>query len=366
MTYLSRVGTVSNDMSKGRDLTLDLAKGILIILVVLGHSIQYSYGLEYSQSDIYFENPVFRIIYCFHMPMFMLISGYLFCSSNKKQFRTVIGSKLRAIGIPMISFIILYSFIDYVGMIRTNPLGIVTSFLDSIVRGWIMWFLFSILLNMFVVAVLTRISGNRIYQYLMMFALFVISLFIPDAYLLSVHKFMFPFFCLGYAVNDFGVDPYKWHNKLWMMVLLTLASILAVIWFDTDTYIYTTGFCITGKYSSQLYIDLKRMVVALIVSITFIQYVHLLSKKVSDSTGILARLGQKSLFIYGVNILSNRYYPAVLLRLNVNLPHNPVIPVAFTLVFIAVAYLCYKLLDKNKVTGLLLLGKNYQRSTTPD
>ena len=108
------------------------------------------------------------------------------------------------------------------------------------------------------------------------------------------------------------------------------------------------------------------MVVALIASITFIQYVHLLSKKVSDSTGILARLGQMSLFIYGVNILSNRYYPAVLLRLNVNLPHNPVIPVAFTLVFIAVAYLCYKLLDKNKVTGLLLLGKNYQRSTTPD
>lgn len=353
-------------MSKSRDLTLDLAKGILIILVVLGHAIQYSYGIEYSQSELYFENPVFRMIYCFHMPMFMLISGYLFCSSNKKQFRTVISSKLKAIGIPMISFIILYSFIDYAGMIRTNPLGIVTSFLDSIVRGWIMWFLFSILLNMLVVAVLTRISGNRIYQYLMMFALFVISLFIPDAYLLSVHKFMFPFFCLGYAVKDFGVDPYKWHNKLWMMVLLTLASILAVIWFDTDTYIYTTGFCITGKYSSQLYIDLKRMVVALIVSITFIRYVHLLSKKVSDSTGILARLGQMSLFIYGVNILANRYYPAVLLRLNVNLPHNPVIPVAFTLVFIAVAYLCYRLLDKNKVTGLLLLGKNYQRSTTPD
>lgn len=353
-------------MGKDRDLTLDLAKGILIILVVLGHAVQYSYGIEYSQSDLYFDNPVFRIIYSFHMPMFMLISGYLFCSSNKKQFRTVISSKLKAIGIPMISFIILYSFIDYAGMIRTNPLGIVTSFLDSIVRGWIMWFLFSILLNMFVVAVLTRISGNRIYQYLMMFALFVISLFIPDAYLLSVHKFMFPFFCLGYAVKDFGIDPYKWHNKLWMMVLLTLASILAVIWFDTDTYIYTTGFCITGKYSSQLYIDLKRMVVALIVSITFIRYVHLLSKKVSDSTGILARLGQMSLFIYGVNILANRYYPAVLLRLNVNLPHNPVIPVAFTLVFIAVAYLCYRLLDKNKVTGLLLLGKNYQRSKTPD
>lgn len=353
-------------MGKERDLTLDLAKGILIILVVLGHAIQYSYGIEYSQSELYFGNPVFRFIYSFHMPMFMLISGYLFCSSNKKQFRTVITSKLKAIGIPMVSFIILYSFIDYAGMIGNNPWGIVTTFVDSIFRGWMMWFLFSILLNMFVVAALTRISGKRAYQYLMMFALFVISLFVPDTILLSVHKYMFPFFCLGYAVRDCGIDPYKWYDRWWMMVLLTLASILAVIWFDTDTYIYTTGFCITGRYSGQLYIDLKRITVALTVSITFIQYVHLLSSKKSNLTGLLARLGQMSLFIYGANILANRYYPAVLLRLNINPVHNPLIPVVFTLVFIGVSYLCYRLLEKNKVTGLLLLGRNYQRSTTPD
>lgn len=353
-------------MGKERDLTLDLAKGILIILVVLGHAVQYSYGIEYSQSDLYFDNPVFRIIYSFHMPMFMLISGYLFCSSNKKPLGTVITSKLRSIGIPMISFIILYSFVDYAGMMPDNPLGILTLFLDSIFRGWIMWFLFSILLNMLLVAVVTRISGNRTFHYLIMFALFVISLFIPDEYLLSVHKYMFPFFCLGYAVRDRGIDPYMFHKKPWMMALMTLASVLAVIWFDKDTYIYTTGFCITGRYSGQLYIDLKRIAIALTVSYTFIQYVHLLADRKTNVTGLLAGLGQMSLFIYGANILANRYYPAVLSRLDLIPPHNAVIPLAFTLVFLAVAYLCYRLLDKNKVTGLLLLGKNYQRSTTPD
>lgn len=353
-------------MGKERDLTLDLAKGILIILVVLGHAVQYSYGIEYSQSDLYFDNPVFRIIYSFHMPLFMLISGYLFFSSNKKPLGKVVASKLRSIGIPMVSFIILYSLIDYAGMIAHNPLGVLTLFLDSIFRGWIMWFLFSILLNMLVVAMVTRITGNRTCRYLMMTALFVISLFIPDEYLLSVHKYMFPFFCLGYAVGESGIDPYIFHKKPWVMALLTLASVLAVMWFDKDTYIYTTGFCITGRYSGQLYIDFKRIAIALTVSYTFIQYVHLLAGKKRYLTGLLAGLGQMSLFIYGADILANRYYPAVLSRLNLIPPHNAVIPVIFTLVFIAVACLCYKLLDKNKITGLLFLGKNYQRSTTPD
>ena len=86
-----------------RDTTLDIAKGLLIILVVLGHAIQYSFGTEYTQSREFFSNIVFKTIYSFHMPLFMLISGYLFHNSNKKDFKTLMVSKLIAIGIPMIS-----------------------------------------------------------------------------------------------------------------------------------------------------------------------------------------------------------------------------------------------------------------------
>lgn len=55
-----------------RNTYLDLCKGIAILLVILGHSIQYGMGEGYEG---YWENPVFRFIYSFHMSLFMLISN---------------------------------------------------------------------------------------------------------------------------------------------------------------------------------------------------------------------------------------------------------------------------------------------------
>jgi len=57
-------------MEKNRLYYLDTMKGILIILVVLGHAIQ-------STIPDYQHNFLFRLIYSFHMPLFFLISGYL-------------------------------------------------------------------------------------------------------------------------------------------------------------------------------------------------------------------------------------------------------------------------------------------------
>ncbi len=53
---------------KERDFILDFAKGIAIILVVLGHTFQ---GQANNFDDIY----GFRIIYSFHMPLFAFLSG---------------------------------------------------------------------------------------------------------------------------------------------------------------------------------------------------------------------------------------------------------------------------------------------------
>lgn len=49
---------------------LDNLKGILIILVILGHAIQFTIP-EYR------DEFAFRLIYSFHMPLFFFISGYL-------------------------------------------------------------------------------------------------------------------------------------------------------------------------------------------------------------------------------------------------------------------------------------------------
>lgn len=58
-------------MTMKRLLWADSLKGILIVLVVLGHAIQETLKVGC------FENHVWNYIYSFHMPAFMAVSGFL-------------------------------------------------------------------------------------------------------------------------------------------------------------------------------------------------------------------------------------------------------------------------------------------------
>ena len=69
---------------------LDSLKAILILLVVLGHAVQFNDTEHYANSIL------FRFIYSFHMPLFFFISGYLACRGvlidgllRKEQFSPV-------------------------------------------------------------------------------------------------------------------------------------------------------------------------------------------------------------------------------------------------------------------------------------
>jgi fucose 4-O-acetylase-like acetyltransferase len=63
---------------------IDIAKGIAIILVVLGHTLSSS-------------NPLWAIIYSFHMPLFFLLAGYTF---KVKDNKTVIKSSAIRLLVP--------------------------------------------------------------------------------------------------------------------------------------------------------------------------------------------------------------------------------------------------------------------------
>ena len=71
---------------------VDLAKGIGVVLVVLGHLIYHHMALT----------PIAKAIYSFHMPMFFIMSGYvmkkdelsLFRYINRKLFRLIVPTIL--------------------------------------------------------------------------------------------------------------------------------------------------------------------------------------------------------------------------------------------------------------------------------
>lgn len=72
-------------MSEKRLRALDIAKGIAIILVVIGHAVPDATTHMGIQSDVLAI--MHRLIYSFHMPLFFLISGYFVNTLAENQSR---------------------------------------------------------------------------------------------------------------------------------------------------------------------------------------------------------------------------------------------------------------------------------------
>lgn len=177
-----------------RDTTLDLAKGFAILLVVLGHAIQFSFGPEYADSGDYYDDIVFKTIYSFHMPLFMLISGYLFYQSNKKDLKKLWMAKLKSIGLPLLTFAFVCSPYLYSPLVfNGDVVGWLSGIFTNIIHGYLMWFLLSLLLNICMLSILTRTIKKNGVLYSAILAVVVGSMFVPNSIIMDVHKFFFLF-----------------------------------------------------------------------------------------------------------------------------------------------------------------------------
>lgn len=83
-----------NKVVTSRDLSFDVLKGILILIVVFGHALQFQY------QDECWYHPLFDGIYTFHMPLFVFVSGYFFYSSTRRTFRDMIVNKAKRLLLP--------------------------------------------------------------------------------------------------------------------------------------------------------------------------------------------------------------------------------------------------------------------------
>ena len=90
---------------KERNLLIDYLKGFAILLVILGHSIQY------NAPDFFDHNILFRIIYSFHMPLFMFVSGFLAFSTFKATGNSLM-KRFRSLVIPFFVWFIISYFVN--------------------------------------------------------------------------------------------------------------------------------------------------------------------------------------------------------------------------------------------------------------
>lgn len=99
-----------------RNSTIDIAKGIGIILVVLGHT------------DFVWKN----FIYQFHLPLFFFLSGYVFNINKLTSFKKFFLKKIKALYLPFVVFetffLLFHNFFVNIGFY--NGLSNVTLFLS--------------------------------------------------------------------------------------------------------------------------------------------------------------------------------------------------------------------------------------------
>lgn len=94
-----------------RDFTIDIGKGIAIILMCVGHS----YVCTFLDT----------FIYLFHMAFFFMMSGYFFREKNLASPKTFLWKRIKGLYFPFVKwafiFVALHNVFTTLGIIREKP-----------------------------------------------------------------------------------------------------------------------------------------------------------------------------------------------------------------------------------------------------
>lgn len=302
MTYINfdKQPTLDNiDLSR----TIDLLRGIAIALMIWGHCIQYCNG---GRID-FFENAAYKCIYSFHMPLFMLISGYLFYYSEKKRnLHDLISRKINTLLYPILSC----SIINVILTIGIDSIlkGTPEAVLEAI-RIYSLWFLWSVLLSSIVLAITVKCFDSMIMKGLcLILGIGILAVFPGN----ELHLFMYPYFIIGYIIANFSGRLRKCFN--WIGALSCVCFALMLGHYSTKHYIYTTGICRGGGITESIKIDLFRWAIGLAGSFAIIWIVVVITSrfKRTELTAFLEKLGQDSLAIYSLSASFLSYWLPVI------------------------------------------------------
>lgn len=134
------------DMSMNKRIdTIDILKGITIILVVFGHAVQgivdsNNLSLNTDFSSIYITK---QVIYGFHMPVFFIVSGFFLTKWLKKDKPTALKKKTKRLVYPYFvwSFITAL-FMQIASKFTNNGLGLIDFVKSPVIPFSQYWFLY--------------------------------------------------------------------------------------------------------------------------------------------------------------------------------------------------------------------------------
>ena len=262
-------------MKKNRDNKIDSLKGFLIILVILGHLIG-------SNSNVINECAK-TFIYTFHMPLFILISGYLTkVKDNTKDF----WKGLLNIVVPLCIFQVINIICILVISGQFDHLLLVTPY-------WTLWYMLSLAFWRIMLQYSPKgLLNNPVIYLPIAFILSILCGLIPDGRIMSIQRTVnfFPFFLIGYYINKRAMpQPDRMWNKFVSAgLIVTIIVLITVGFYPSNSSILLRG---ADQYTiNDIPAKICMLVFAFVVSISVYNL-----RKESD---MLAYIGRDSLLYY--------------------------------------------------------------------
>ncbi len=288
-----------SDSKQDNRIYLNIVRGVAVFLMLWGHVIQCCANGTFD----FFEDSVFKFIYSFHMPLFMLISGYLFFfSCSKRSLSSLLIHRTQSLFQPIVMCSILNYYLTIVLSQRT---------LSSMVDGpWInmfstLWFLWSVLSASIAVGLTIKLTNNSLLRLLLLCVGFGFVYLFPNS---TMNLYMYPFFVLGFL---FAENKDRLPSVMICLVKCVSLPLFPVmlLFYEKKHYIYTTGIIPNGNTIEQIIIDGFRWTIGLVGSIfvlVILEYLYKQCKQVFlKKTGIvkpLSHLGMKSLQVYCLSV----------------------------------------------------------------
>lgn len=289
---------------------INVLRGTAIFLMLWGHAFQY-FSLDNFD---FFENIVFKGIYSFHMPLFMLISGYLFYFSfNKRTCSELIKHKTQGLLQPIIAGTVLYFLLTE---------GLTSLYFDKTVKTLIYsglgltglsayWFLWGVLSCSIVISLIFKLIKNPVLRVFLTFAGIAVVAFFPNY---EKNIWMYPYFVAGFL---FAMIPEgKAKNILINLRYVSLPVFpILLCFYKKEHYIYTSGIHIFDYLNdfNGVKTDVFRWIIGFAGSIFAITVLKLLfdilykyNKNVKFK--ILSAFGKNSLQIYILQKIVVEYY----------------------------------------------------------
>lgn len=333
-----------------RNYTMDAIKALAIFLVVYCHCIKYIGDYDY------WNNPIWQVIYTFHMPLFFVVSGFFFPSALKLGWKDFLLRKSIALMLPCLVWTILFSCMHFPGW---------SAFLHKVANPfhWDLWFLKGLFLVQLVEYTLIKITKHLKLRHPLWIAatLSMVVYFLP---FMSVPRVMIPMLWIGYFIRV----HYDWFRKhyLWIaLIAITGYLILFPYWTSEIQEMYGGAnvkiiSVLLGKTDVGMLIKLGyRILIGAFGSVAIIAALHVL-KKVPQWISVM---GSSTAAIYILqslvleDLIGNHVAPySSFISI---CPGWVVFSVIYLIITMLMIFLCIGLrwlIDKNMVLSMMLLG----------